>query len=190
MPPRNQDRWIALTDAGLTVLADEGSRGLTHRALDRVAGLPTGTASNYFPTREALITALVQRIEQRLAPDPDVVARLSAQPASKASFGAFVRYIVERLSTQRDVTLALFELRLEAARRPDVGAALTAWQRASFDADVEFNSAAGLPGDRREIALFHYALDGLMFDRLTSPIDPATDTEQIVSDLVERLMIE
>lgn len=29
-----------------------------------------------------------------------------------------------------------------------------------------------------------------MFDRLTTPIDPATDTEEIVSDLVERLMVD
>ncbi|WP_246284158.1 TetR/AcrR family transcriptional regulator [Gordonia asplenii] len=105
-----------------------------------------GTASNYFPTRAALIGALVERIGQRLAPDPDVVARLSAQPPSKRTFGDFVRYIVERLTTQRDVTLALFELRLEAARRPDVGAALTDWRQAGFDDDVEFNNAAGLPG--------------------------------------------
>lgn len=47
---------------------------------------------------------------------------------------------------------------------------------------------AGLPGGHREIALFHYAIEGLVFDRLTSPIDPATPTDEIVDALVEALL--
>ena len=67
---RNDDRRRDLADAGLSVLAREGARGLTHRAVDHEAGVPTGTASNYFRSRDALIAALVERIGQRLAPDP------------------------------------------------------------------------------------------------------------------------
>ena len=37
---RNDDRRRALADAGLEVLADAGARGLTHRAVDRAAGVP------------------------------------------------------------------------------------------------------------------------------------------------------
>ena len=40
---RNDDRRQRLADAGLAVLAREGARGLTHRALDREAGVPTPT---------------------------------------------------------------------------------------------------------------------------------------------------
>lgn len=95
---------------------------------------------------------------------------------------------MRRLTDDRDVTLALFELRLESSRRPELAALLGAWQRAGFDADVAFNTAAGLPGGRREIALFHYAIDGLLLDRLTSPIDPDTSTDEIVDDLVTGLL--
>ena len=92
------------------------------------------------------------------------------------------------LEAHREVTLALFELRLEVARRPELMPAFRDWQRAAFDADVAFNEAAGLPGGRREIALFHYAIEGLVFDRLTSPLDPETGTDEIVDALVEGLI--
>ena len=93
-----------------------------------------------------------------------------------------------RLTSEREVTLALFELRLEATRRPDAAEQLAVWQRDGFRADVAFNEAAGLPGSAFEIALFHYALDGLVFDRLTSSIDPGTSTDDVIDALVAGLL--
>ena len=185
---KNETRRRSIADGGLTVLATDGSRGLTHRAVDLVAGVPVGTTSNYFRSRDALIEGLVERIGERLAPSDDDLARRSAEQPSRELFADYVRDIVRRLTDDRDVTLALFELRLESSRRPEVAALLGAWQRAGFDADVAFNTAAGLPGGRREIALFHYAIDGLLLDRLTSPIDPDTSTDEIVDDLVAGLL--
>ncbi|QDE34574.1 TetR/AcrR family transcriptional regulator [Microbacterium foliorum] len=185
---KNETRRRNIADAGLIVLATDGSRGLTHRAVDLVAGVPVGTTSNYFRSRDALIEGLVERIGERLAPSDDDLARRSAAQPSRTLFADYVRDIVRRLTDDRDVTLALFELRLESSRRPEVAALLGAWQRAGFDADVAFNTAAGLPGSRREIALFHYAIDGLLLDRLTSPIDPDTSTDEIVDDLVAGLL--
>lgn len=185
---KNDSRRRQLADAGLAVLAQEGSRGLTHRAVDAVAGVPTGTTSNYFRSRHSLIEGLVERIGERLAPtDEDLRRRESEQPGP-ALFADYVRDIVRRLTTDHDVTLALFELRLEAARRPEVAAVLGAWQRAGFDADVAFNTGAGLPGGRREIALFHYAIDGLLLDRLTTPIDPDSSTDDAIDALVAGLL--
>ena len=77
---RNIERRRTLADAGLSILAGEGARGLTHRAVDRKAGVPTGTATNYFRTRDALISALVDRIGERLAPAPEDLSRRSSQP--------------------------------------------------------------------------------------------------------------
>ncbi|HEY1323258.1 MAG TPA: hypothetical protein VGF32_23575, partial [Streptosporangiaceae bacterium] len=51
-------------DAAIAVLADQGARGLTHRAVDRAAGLPPGTTSNYARTREALLTLALTRIAE------------------------------------------------------------------------------------------------------------------------------
>ncbi|GAA1780134.1 TetR/AcrR family transcriptional regulator [Agromyces lapidis] len=185
---RNDDRRRLLADAGLSVLARDGARGLTHRAVDEEAGVPTGTTSNYFRSRDALIAGLVSRIGERLMPTDADLARRAAQPPSRALFADYVRDIVRRLGEHSDVTLALFELRLEGARRPEVAATLAEWQRAAFAADVDFNHSAGLPGGAREIALLHYAIDGLMLDRLTTPIDPGTTTDDVIDDLVAGLL--
>lgn len=185
---KNDARRRAIADAGLSVLAREGSRGLTHRAVDKAAGLPGGTTSNYYRSRDALIEGLVDRIGERLAPTPQDLERRAGGVPSRALFADYVRDIVRRLTADRDVTLALFELRLEAARRPEVAAVLGAWQRAGFEGDVAFNTGAGLPGGRREIALFHYAIDGLLLDRLTTPIDPETPVDDVIDDLVAGLL--
>ncbi|MFD6115461.1 hypothetical protein ACFWG0_35965 [Streptomyces yangpuensis] len=41
------DRRTLLADSAIDVLADEGIRGLTHRAVDRKAAMPPGTTSAY-----------------------------------------------------------------------------------------------------------------------------------------------
>lgn len=185
---KNEARRAALADAGITVLAREGSRGLTHRAIDAEAGVPTGTTSNYFRSREKLMAGLFERIGTRLAPSAEDLAARASAPPSRELFADYVRDIVRRLTENREVTLALYELRLEAARRPELAETLATWRRAGFEADVAFNTDAWLPGGRREIALFHYAIEGLVFDRLTSSIDPGTSTDDIVDALVAGLM--
>lgn len=185
---KNEHRRRQLADAGLALLARDGSRGLTHRAVDGAAGVPAGTTSNYFRSREALVEGLVERIGERLSPSEEDLRRRASADPGPALFADYVRDIVRRLSDDRDVTLALFELRLESSRRPELAALMGAWRRAGLDADVEFNDSAGLPGGRREIALFHYAIDGLLLDRLTTPIDPETSTDEVIDSLVAGLL--
>lgn len=185
---RNEDRRQKLADAGIRVLARLGSRGLTHRAVDKEAAVPIGTASNYFRTRADLVSALTVRIGERLAPKPHVAAQLAARAPSRALYADYLRDIVLRLSTEKDATLALFELRLAAARQPEVADAIGTWLRTSYRFDVEFTRDAGLPGGAFEIALFHYALDGLLLDRLTTSIDPTTSTDAVIDRLAEALL--
>lgn len=99
-----------------------------------------------------------------------------------------MRDIAARLTANRDVTVALFELRLEAARRPEVAKSLGEWMRAGFRGDVAFNTAAGLPRGEREVALFHYAIDGLLLDRLTVSIVSEQSTDDVVEELVAALL--
>ena len=172
------------------MLAAEGMRGLTHRAVDARAGVPVGTASNYFRSRDDLVGALVDRIGERLAPDPALQERWADRTPDRTLFADYTRDIVRRLTDEREVTLALFTLRLEGARSPSIAAALGAWMRAGFAADVAFNRAAGLPGDEFEIALFHYAIEGLILDRLTVSIDPDRPTDDVVDALVAGLLGE
>jgi DNA-binding transcriptional regulator YbjK len=185
---RNDERRSALADAGIRVLAEEGARGLTHRAVDAAAGTPRGTASNYFPTRDDLIAALVDRIGERLAPDPETAAPLRRRRPDRALVAEYVRDVVRRLSADPHVALALFELRLEGSRRPAVADALGAWRRRAFEDDVAFHANAGLPGGRTELTLLHYAIDGLMLDRLTVPLGTDLSIESAVNEFVDRIL--
>jgi DNA-binding transcriptional regulator YbjK len=58
------DRRTELMDAALTVVADKGMKGLTHRAVDAAAQLAEGTTSNYYRNRAALVEAVLDRLEQ------------------------------------------------------------------------------------------------------------------------------
>lgn len=58
-----------LIDAAIEVLAREGARGLTFRAVDAQAAVPNGTASNYFSNRDDLLTQAGGRIYERLIPE-------------------------------------------------------------------------------------------------------------------------
>ncbi len=51
--------------AALLVLAEGGLKGLTHRAVDARAGLPSGSAANLFRTRESLVRALLEEMERQ-----------------------------------------------------------------------------------------------------------------------------
>lgn len=184
----NPRRREQLADAGLRVLARAGARGLTHRAVDEEAGVPSGTASNYFRSRDALLGGLGERIFERLTPDPDVVAGLQARERTAELLVDYVRDIVRRLTGEPDLTRALFELRLEGARRPALGKLLGDTLHQGYTGDVEFHRGTGLPGGAFEIALLHYALDGLLFDILTTSIDAGTDTDEVVETFVRRLV--
>ncbi|SCG48924.1 TetR/AcrR family transcriptional regulator [Micromonospora coxensis] len=185
---RNVERRAALADAGLRVLAATGARGLTHRAVDAEAGVPVGTASNYFRSRDALLGALGERIMERFAPDEHRLAELAAREPSLELVTDYVRYIVERTTAQPELTRALIELRLEAVRRPGLARVLGETLRRGYRDDVAFHVAAGLPGGAFEVALLRYAVDGLLLDLLGTSIDAGFDPDEVVSALVSRLL--
>ncbi|MEH0985207.1 TetR/AcrR family transcriptional regulator [Micromonospora sp. CPCC 205556] len=185
---RNLERRALLADAGLRVLAATGARGLTHRAVDAEAGVPLGTASNYFRSRDALLGALGERIMERFAPDDGRLAELGAREPSLELVTDYVRYIVERTTAQPELTRALIELRLEAVRRPGLARILGDTLRRGYRDDVAFHVAAGLPGGAFEVALLHYAMDGLLLDLLSTSIDAGFHPDEVVSALVSRLL--
>lgn len=64
-------RRILLADTAIGVIATEGLRGLTHRAVDDDAGLPVGSTSNCYGTRNDLVTGIASRIHTRVSEKSD-----------------------------------------------------------------------------------------------------------------------
>jgi AcrR family transcriptional regulator len=51
-----------IADAAIELLGSDGTHGLSHPRVDRRMGLPVGTASYYFRTRQALLEAAADRM--------------------------------------------------------------------------------------------------------------------------------
>ncbi len=58
------ERRRELCDAAIQVLAEQGSRGLTHEQVDRCAEVPDGTTSYYYRTRAALLRGVGTRVAE------------------------------------------------------------------------------------------------------------------------------
>ncbi|CAL9372309.1 hypothetical protein SUDANB60_00872 [Streptomyces sp. enrichment culture] len=152
-----------VADTALALLAERGMRGLTHRAVDEAAGLPQGSTSNVARTRQALLELAVRRLADR----EERVLALQELPDPREGTDALLDALAltahRALTRNRDLTLARYELALEATRRPEL--------RAHFDAaGARFRThltalvtALGSPSpDRHALTLIAWA-DGLLF---------------------------
>jgi len=118
-------RRRALLDAAVEVLAAQGLRGLTHRAVDRHAGLPLGTCSAYFRTRSALQGAVAHHVTGALLEDVEqFAARLADCDGDHAAAVRLLVDLFEGWLAQRSLLVARLELTLEAGRDPDIAALL------------------------------------------------------------------
>ena len=112
-----QERRRELCDAGIAVLAEHGSRGLTHQQVDRHAGVPDGTTSYYYRTRVALLQGVGNRVAE--IDMANLKSLTAAETASASPFGRLAQLVM--LQSEGDGLLlnkARYELVLNAARDP------------------------------------------------------------------------
>jgi DNA-binding transcriptional regulator YbjK len=118
--PDPEGRRVELCDAAIQLLANHGANGLTHRKVDRQAGLPDGTTSFYFRTRLALLRGVAERVaELDLA---DLLSATRANGVDRASASSELAKVVMRAGTEpwRSRTKARYELMLQASRDPEL----------------------------------------------------------------------
>ncbi|MEU0597082.1 TetR/AcrR family transcriptional regulator [Streptomyces sp. NPDC006393] len=162
--PANVSRADRVADAALALLAERGMRGLTHRAVDEAAGLPQGSTSNLARTRQALLDLAVRRLAEREA---RVLAPHELPDPRTGGLDALVDGLAlathRTLTRNRELTLARYELALEATRRPELRShfdAAGAYFREQLGALVTAMGSAD--PDRHVLSLIAWA-DGLMF---------------------------
>jgi DNA-binding transcriptional regulator YbjK len=164
-----EDRRTRIADAVITVLAERGSRGLTHRAVDEVAGLPTGSTSYYFRSRAELLAAAVPRLA-----DLDAAALdRGGDPRQR-----LVQILGDSLhGAGRTRTLARYELVLEATRRPEIHRALAAGTERMLEALAAL-FPSGPPEEAQTRARDMLAfIDGLLLASVTSPEQQRSPTD-------------
>lgn len=152
-----------VADAALALLAERGTRGLTHRAVDEAAALPQGSTSNLARTRQALLELAVRRLAEREArvlaphemPDP------AAGPAGLVDALALATH--RALTRNRALTLARYELALEATRRPALRTYFDAAGARFRDQLTAMVTAMGSADPARHALSLVAWADGLMF---------------------------
>ncbi len=179
------ERRAAVADAALEVLEADGGRGLTHRAVDRRAGLPQGSTSNYFPTREALLTAALHRLVELEQPSVRAMEALVPDgPYEPRRAAELVAGLVRGWLTAERAGLALarYELFLEARRRPQFQLALDEVRRAYLLLVEQLLPTAGCRDPHRHAPQLLTLLDGLVLNQL---LQPATELDD--DGLVDQL---
>lgn len=175
-------------DTAMTLLGEQGSRALTHRAVDRAADLPEGTASNYFRTRDALIAGILERLTHAEA---EAMAALRFRRPSAGSVGAVAELGAEMirfmLGPGRTLTLARHALFLEASWRPELRPALVRASQTWWTATADLLAATGSPEPERHGRWLLAYIDGLLADQLCRP-DPAFDPEAAIAAAVRGMV--
>jgi len=160
-----------LLDAALHVIADEGLKGLTHRAVDRQAGLPEGSCSAYWRTRNALQAALTEYVAASLLADVDELTeqiRVCGPDDEQASVAATLELFLRWLD-QRELLVARLELTMAATRDPELAQLLADHRARLIDIVEEIMTAAGKEhGEARAEALVA-SYDGILLAALLQP---------------------
>ncbi|UYM07045.1 TetR/AcrR family transcriptional regulator [Solicola gregarius] len=162
-PATSRHRPVILA-AAVDVLAEQGVRGLTHARLDDRAGVPSGTTSNYFRTRDALLGGVLDHL---IAQDEAAAATVGAngRPVhDRESLTDLLVALGEHLTgPARANTLARYAVFLEAASHPELATRVAEARRRLNALAAEVLTAAGasdidVAGQRITVTLDGYIL--------------------------------
>lgn len=174
-----------MLDVAIDILAWQGSRQLTHRAIDRRLELPLGSAANYFDTRDAVLRGVAERlIELDLAsfgPIPEKPVERSVAAASIAAM------IVDWTKPESATRLrARLELLLHSARDAGLRAELRQVREGFFVMAAQALDACGCETPREHAPALVALYDGICLDQLFYA-DRAADVEDVSAQVAQLL---
>ena len=184
--PELSPRRHQLMAAATRVVAELGLRGLTHRAVDREAGLSEGSCSAYYRTRRALQDGLARYVASTAAADVSVLTEelRACGPDDDRKVELTSRLFLRWLQ-ERDVLLARLELELAAARDPDLAAVLTDWRSRLVGLVAAIATERGLADAEQRAEALVASADGVL---LAALVRPARGRRAFVTSALERLM--
>lgn len=171
-----------LADAAIRVIAKEGLRALTHRAVDREASLPQGSTSYYASTRTALLEMIAARLAERSLADTQALFDVwgATEPASGredrlTQLASMLTDFVTALVARPDDARARYTLVMDSLGSDPLSGALSSRSPLIAEAFAEAPhllrrfGIAPLPEDVRDIALLS---DALTFSRTVHASSP------------------
>lgn len=184
--PRGAARRQAIVDAALTLLGRGGSGAVTHRAVATEAGVPLAATTYYFETKDELVLEAFALARSRDVAALEASGRPGGSPTATVEQLAswLVDQFLPRGDDARCAQLVLYELELEAARRPELAELSRTWTDAYVAALAPVLKELGARDPEREAWLVVTALEGISLELLASGVhDP-----QASLPFVERLL--
>src|SRR5262249_17352108 len=188
--PATKGRREQILDAALRLIGRDGREAVTHRAVAEEAGVPLGSTTYYFDSRDDL---LGQALEHVAAMEVERHRELGEELRSVKS----PRQLADRLISElvgvagdRIAYIAEYELWLEAGRRPDLRDAATSWCDAEQRSVAGALESLGSSNPAADASLVVAALDGLGERLLAREDDPAAAAKEPrpqLQRLIERL---
>jgi DNA-binding transcriptional regulator YbjK len=191
MPP-NPERRTQLLDAAIDILADTGVGGLTHRLVDERAGLPSGTTSNYFRTRLALLEATTNHVAEQHWQRVALMQALVGQSVDTETVKALMARMISGLGPTGDDeqmrrgNIARMALFLEGTRRPELLPALGQIQAAALKSARLILEAAGFAPTDEQMGELARLLNGIAFSNSTFTADQPGRRDP--AGLIDRLL--
>ena len=186
-----RDRREEILEATLRVIGRSGREAVTHRAVAEEAGVPLGSTTYYFDSRDDLLGQALEhvaRIETERHAELGRELRRARTPRQLADM------LLDQLIAEiedRDAYIAEYELWLEAGRRPDLREAATSWCDAVQLAVAGAMEKLGSTDPAADASLVVAAIDGLgerVLAREEDPAQAAAEFRPQLRRLVERLL--
>lgn len=162
-----------MLDAAIEIIAREGLRALTFRAVEEAAGASHGSTIYYFKHQDGLIAAVVQHLAERdraaVAESP--ILGLLRDVVSEQEAGTLLAgLLTEFVGPSRALSLARYEIFLYAARRPEQAEAAVAHWRGSFIQLLEpLVTRLGAADPAGAASFIMSAFDGALLSQLINP---------------------
>lgn len=149
------------------------------------AGLPAGSAEEWFPTPAALLEAVTQRcIERELEMVTGDRPEVEASPDGIAD--ALGHFVLRALDDDRAVTLSRYVLHAEAARTPSLRAFYAVGADEVDTWALDLVRRAGSRHPERDFGILANYATGLVFHELALPtpdLDPVDRLRQVIDAL-------
>jgi DNA-binding transcriptional regulator YbjK len=190
-PPRNIRRRAVLADAAIEVLGTAGIHRLSHRAVDERAGLPAGTAANYFPRRDDLLAAAAERVAElhvaEMTAADRTAARTDGVPADEEALAQLIgASLFDAVTRHRTRYLAAYELALESTRQPELAAAMARLGAAAMGTTLAEHRSLGLPSTAEQVQALITLYNGTLLTLIVAP--PGTVSHEMALALSRSLV--
>jgi len=180
-----------ILEAALRVIGRSGTQAVTHRAVAEEAGVPLGSTTYYFKSKDDLLR---QALEHVAASEVDRYRDLGDELRTVKSARELADRLIDELVEaveDRTAYIAEYELWLEAGRRPELRDAAQSWCDAEQRSVSGAMESLGSGNPATDASLVVAALDGLGERILAREEDPAAAAKEFRPELrrlVERLV--